>query len=161
MSGSRILNAVHVRPCRLLLQYQQQMLTVTGNAWVIMGGDEVQRPALAERLAKRISLALPPASNFFVQKETKRRDSDETPHDIHTTTTYDIPYKTHTTRRQLSFPAIHIHRLLFQPFKHFRHPAQPLRDSRSRHPSLPTYLVTQRLLTPVCTQPTTTYRNVL
>jgi hypothetical protein len=32
MSGSRVLNAVHVRPCWLLLQYQQQMLTTTGNA---------------------------------------------------------------------------------------------------------------------------------
>ena len=85
-----MLNAVHVRPCRLLLQYQQQLLTVTGNAWVIMGGDEVQRPALAGL----VSLALPPASNFFVQK--KRRDSDETPHDIHTT--HDIRHTIQDTQ---------------------------------------------------------------
>ena len=135
-----MLNAVHVRPCRLLLQYQQQMLTVTGNAWVIMGGDEVQRPALAESLAKRDRWL------FHRLPTSLYRRREETPTRHLTTyirpTTYDIPYKTHKTRRQLSFLAIHIHRLLLQPFNTLSTPCsaaprQPIPPSVTPH--LPCY----------------------
>ena len=82
MSVSGILNAVHVRPCRLLLQYQQQLLTVTGNAWVIMGGDEVQRPALAESLAKRdrwLFHRLP--TSLYRRREKRLRDTSRHTYD--------------------------------------------------------------------------------
>lgn len=159
MSVGGILNAVHVRPCRLLLQYQQQMLTVTGNAWVIMGGDEVQRPALAESLAKRDRWLFHrlPTSLYRRREETPTRHLTTYIRPRHTT------YHTRHTRHDVNSPfSLYIFTVFsYNLSTHFRHPAQPLRDSRSRHPSLPTYLVTQRLLTPVCTQPTTTYRNVL